>query len=64
MPATLDFDWLTPGLAVGARFDCEAVPRLATEHRIRAVVDLRGEDCDDEALLSRSGIAFLHLPTP
>ncbi len=31
---------------------------------IRAVVDLRGEDRDDEAVLLRHGIAFLHLPTP
>src|SRR4029078_4866585 len=30
---------------------------------IRAVVDLRLERCDDEAILRINGLEFLHLPT-
>jgi protein-tyrosine phosphatase len=38
--------------------------RLAREHGISAVVDLREEERDDEELLSAAGIELLHLPTP
>jgi protein-tyrosine phosphatase len=37
---------------------------LAAAHGIRAVVDLREEDRDDEAQLRAAGIDLLHLPTP
>jgi protein-tyrosine phosphatase len=37
---------------------------LAEVQQIRAVVDLRAEDCDDEALLRDAGIDLLYLPTP
>lgn len=59
-----DFDWLTDHLAVGGRFPCERAVELGQEHGIRAVVDLREEDCDDEVLLAAAGIRLLHLPTP
>jgi hypothetical protein len=59
-----DFNWITPALAVGARFSDEHVQLLATEHRVGAVIDLREEACDDAVLLDTHGVAFLHLPTP
>jgi protein-tyrosine phosphatase len=57
-------DWITPSLAVGGRFHAHQVEALARDLSVRAVVDLRLEDCDDERLLDRHGIAFLYLPTP
>jgi predicted protein tyrosine phosphatase len=60
---TPNFNWITPQLAVGGSVPARHAQRLATEHRIRAVVDLRGEVRDDEADLRRHGIALLHLPT-
>ena len=59
----LDFDWITDGLAVGGGFDAGFIPLLVAEHGIGAVIDLRAEARDDEALLLDHGIAFLHLPT-
>ncbi len=59
-----EFDWITDHLAVGGFFPCEQAAHLAQAHGVRAVVDLRGEDCDDWALLTAAGIRFLHLPTP
>lgn len=56
--------WLTDDVAVGGCFPMERTARLAAEHGVGAIVDLREEDCDDEALLSSHDIAFLHLPTP
>jgi predicted protein tyrosine phosphatase len=60
---TPDFDWITPQLAVGGCFPGEHAERLASEHGIRAVVDLREEARDDEQVLRRHGITLLHLPT-
>jgi predicted protein tyrosine phosphatase len=59
-----DISWLTDQLAVGGCFPMEQAARLAEAHGICAVVDLRSEDCDDEAVLRSAGIEFLHLPTP
>jgi predicted protein tyrosine phosphatase len=61
--AVLDLHFITPGLAVGSRFPMAAAPRLASEHGITRVVDVRVEACDDEEVLRRCGIRFLHLPT-
>jgi len=61
---TPDFHWVLDGLAVGGCFPVERAAELADEHGIAAVVDLRGEDCDDAASLAAHGIDFLHLPTP
>lgn len=58
-----DFSWLTEHLAVGGRFAPEHVPALARDHGVAAVIDLRTEERDDEALLHRHGLTFLHLPT-
>jgi protein-tyrosine phosphatase len=63
-PWTPDFHWLTDHVAVGACFPMKAAARLAEEHGIGAVVDLREEDRDDEEQLRAAGIDFLHLPTP
>jgi predicted protein tyrosine phosphatase len=59
----IDLHFIAPGLAVGARFPMEAAARLAREHGIGRVVDVRVEACDDEAVLRLHGIALLHLPT-
>ena len=59
----IDLHFVTPGLAVGARFPMEAAARLAREHGVARVVDVRVEDCDDEQVLRVSGIRLLHLPT-
>ena len=61
---TPDFHWLTERLAVGGRFPAERTNELACKHGIGAVIDLREEDCDDEAQLRSAGVGFLHLPTP
>lgn len=59
----LDLHFVTPGLAVGARFPMEAAARLAADHGITRVVDVRVEACDDEEVLRTHGIRLLHLPT-
>ena len=59
----LDLHFVAPGLAVGASYPMEAAARLAAEHGIARVVDLRVEECDDEAVLRGHGIRLLHLPT-
>jgi predicted protein tyrosine phosphatase len=59
-----EFDWLTDTLAVGACFPIDRAADLIRRHGIRAVIDLRSEDCDDERQLRSAGIDFLHLPTP
>ena len=56
--------WVTPNLAVGGSFPGEKAATLAQALSIRAVVDLRAEVRDDEAVLRRHGIRFLSLPTP
>lgn len=59
----LDLHFVTPGLAIGASYPMEAAARLAAEHGIARVVDVRVEACDDEAVLRLHGIRLLHLPT-
>jgi predicted protein tyrosine phosphatase len=59
----LDLHFVAPGLAVGAAFPAEAAARLARDHRIGHVVDVRSERQDDEAALRAHGIRLLHLPT-
>lgn len=60
----LDLNWILPDLAVGGALAEAALPSLAREHEIRAVVDCRGEACDPVESLRALGVAFLHLPTP
>jgi predicted protein tyrosine phosphatase len=59
----LDLHFVAPGLAVGACFLMEEAARLAGDHGISRVVDVRVEDCDDAAVLQVHGITLLHLPT-
>lgn len=63
MGERLNFDWLTPTLALGGSFPATAAAGLARDHDIRAVVDLRAEARDEAQALAAHGIAFLHLPT-
>ena len=63
MRTTFNFDWIDERLAVGGSFPMEAAEQLARREAIGAVVDLRIERCDDEAVLRISGLEFLHLPT-
>jgi len=58
-----DLHFVAPGLAVGAAYPAELAGRLASDHGISRVVDLRDEACDDEGVLRRHGIRLLHLPT-
>jgi hypothetical protein len=58
-----EFSWLQPDLAVGAAFPSEAAERLACEHGVGAVIDVRAELCDDAEYLAGCGLRFLHLPT-
>jgi protein-tyrosine phosphatase len=55
--------WITDHLAIGGRFPAERTEDLAEAMRVRAVIDMRSEACDDKAILEQHGIAFLHLPT-
>jgi predicted protein tyrosine phosphatase len=59
----LDLHFVVPGLAVGSSYPMEAAACLAAELGIARVVDVRIEDCDDEAVLRLHGIRLLHLPT-
>jgi protein-tyrosine phosphatase len=63
MRPSFNFDWIDERLAVGGSFPMEAAEQLARQERIGAVVDLRNERCDDEALLRIHGLELLHLPT-
>ena len=63
MRAAFNFDWVDEWLAVGGSFPMEAAEQLARREGIGAVVDLRVERCDDEAVLRVHGVEFLHLPT-
>ncbi len=59
----IDLHFVTPELAVGASFPMAAAARLARDHGIERVVDLRVEARDDERVLRVHGIKLLHLPT-
>jgi protein-tyrosine phosphatase len=59
----IDLSWITPELAIGGCFAPEHCEQLAREQRVRGVVDLRAEACDQKLELSRHGIELLHLPT-
>jgi Dual specificity phosphatase, catalytic domain len=62
-PRALDLTWITETFAIGGSFAPNQTEALARDHRVDAVVDVRGEACDDERLLARYGIELLHLPT-
>ena len=58
----LDLTWITDTLAIGGSVPPTQIAALARE-QVAAVVDLRGEACDDERLLAKHRIELLHLPT-
>ncbi|HSR99142.1 MAG TPA: dual specificity protein phosphatase family protein, partial [Kofleriaceae bacterium] len=55
--------WITDTFAIGGSFAPNQTEALARDHGVAAVVDVRGEACDDEVLLAKHGIELLHLPT-
>jgi protein-tyrosine phosphatase len=59
----IDLHFIAPDLAVGAAFSTDAAARLARDHGISRVVDVRREACDDPHALRTHGITLLHLPT-
>ncbi|WP_223643350.1 dual specificity protein phosphatase family protein [Corallococcus sp. EGB] len=59
----LNLDWVTPLLAVGGSYPMDAAAHLAQKLGVRHVVDVRVECRDDEQVLRKHGITFLHLPT-
>jgi len=61
--APLDVAWVRPDLAVGGRIDPANLPRLRAMG-MESIVDLRAEESDDEEVLVRHGLRFLHLPMP
>ena len=58
-----DFDWLTPQLAVGGSQAPRDAWALARVYGVDAVIDLRAEAEPDVEMLTRHGVAVLHLPT-
>jgi hypothetical protein len=58
-----ELDWVLGSLAVGASFPPGAAARIAREHGVGAVIDVRLEDSDRAEELSACGLRFLHLPT-
>jgi protein-tyrosine phosphatase len=58
-----NLSWITPQLAVGGSFPSSCAEELARSHRICAIVDLRAESCDEEEILRKHDLSFLHLPT-
>ena len=63
-PWVPNLSWVQSDLAVGGSFPGEHAARLASEHGIGAVIDLRDEACDEAETLAACGLKFLHLPTP
>jgi predicted protein tyrosine phosphatase len=58
-----NLSWITRHLAVGGSFPGDRAAALSRDLGIRAVIDLRSEARDDEAVLLQEGLALLHLPT-
>jgi len=58
----MDLSWVTPQIAVGARFEIGEAAALRAQG-IARVVDLRTECCDDEEVLRTHGVLLLSLPT-
>lgn len=58
-----DLSWITSGMSVSGTLHPRHFEALR-EIGVRAVVDLRQEDKDDEELLGTFGIRLLHLPAP
>lgn len=63
MPGAWNLSWVTADLAVGGSFPVGEAAALAAHEGLGAVIDVRGEDCDDRRELEAAGLWFLHLPT-
>ena len=61
---SLDFHWILPSLAIGARIPEDDYESLVIDHQVTHIVDLRKENQDDVLLLKRYKMDWLHLPTP
>ncbi|MGE0870176.1 MAG: dual specificity protein phosphatase family protein [Kofleriaceae bacterium] len=59
----IDLSWITDELAIGGALRRHGAARLAIDHGVGAVIDMRAEACDDAAVLADQGIALLHVPT-
>jgi hypothetical protein len=57
------YTWITSGIAIGTGRAAECIKRLQ-EDRVQVLIDLRSEARDNEKLLRKAAIDFLHLPTP
>lgn len=62
-PVRLDVSWVLPLLGVGGRIHPGAMQILTGELACRRIVDLRAEEQDDSALMTRYEVHFLSLPT-
>ena len=58
-----EFSWIDASLAVGGSFPPGVASRLAREHGIGGVIDVRIEASDHPEELAAHGLAFLRLPT-
>ena len=56
----VDVSWINEQIAVGSVFTDEDIPRLKNKG-IDAIVDVRSEDSDNEELIKKSGMQFLHI---
>lgn len=52
--------WITEHIAVGTPPNEEDLNELQ-QMGIEAIIDVRSEDCDDETLIEKMGIKFLHI---
>lgn len=64
MSSSPSFSWITSTLAVGGALSAREALRLARDHGICALIDLREDSSHDVPRLERSGVTVLHLPTP
>ena len=57
----LDYDWITPEIAVGAQFPAGRAAELA-QAGIDSVLDLRAEAQPDVEVIANHGLRVLHIP--
>lgn len=56
----VDISWITEQIAISRAFLDKDIPYLKNK-RIDAIIDVRSEYCDNEELIKRYGIKFLHI---
>lgn len=59
----MDFNWITPEIAVGGALPPAGAARLAEEFGIRRVIDVRAEMSDEREEFMQHGVELLTLPT-